>query len=903
MSPAKRSTPSGPGLPDLEIEAHAGTAPQETPLDRIARLQDQEDIDLELILENLRLYQSELELQNSELRAAQEQAQSANTLYRTLFAHSPLPILVMHRRGVILEMNAAAEAVFAPPTQWQHQPFLFRLVDPSCAPDLSHALVQATDHGHSLAHRLLFRPNPDRSFYGDLHLLHLSEAPYAHPTGYIGIVIDLSERQQWEDELRARNERLQESEARYRILADFSPDWEYWLGPQGRYEYVSPACANVCGHSAEAFLQDPELMTRLIHTEDQPRWIAHWIEATSDTEQTEHTHDTLELRLQHPDGDIRWIEHHCRGVYDADGQYQGRRGVNRDITARKHAEAQLRQTARAFESTADGIVITDTHATIVSVNRSFIRITGYTEAEIVGRNARHLRSRRHRPAFYRTLWTHLQETGQWGGEIWARRRNGEEYPGWMTIAAVTDPQDRVTHYVGVFTDISRLKRSEERLDYLAHHDLLTALPNRGQLLTRLKQALDRARRRNHRLAVLFVDMDRFKHVNDSLGHAVGDDLLRAIANRMTEKLRAGDTLARVGGDEFVVLLQDDDPQGRAADLAEDLLEQCRQPHVLPNRELFITASIGISLHPRDGTDPDNLLKHADLAMHQSKSQGRNTYQFYHTAMAADADERLHMENALRGALHRDEFFLHYQPQIHLEDRTLAGAEVLLRWQNPQLGLVSPALFIPIAEEMGVIADIGAWVLTEACAQMRAWDDQGLRLPRLAVNLSTQQLERGDLVAHVEHVLNTTGLAAKRLELEVTESMIMRQAERSIDTLNALRALGAQLAVDDFGTGYSSLGYIQRLPLHRLKIDRSFVRDIGHCRDDEAIVRAIIGLGQSLGLEVIAEGVERAEQADFLRREGCQIGQGYRFGHPVTAASFTAAWASHPATPPSTVQPT
>jgi predicted signal transduction protein with EAL and GGDEF domain len=374
---------------------------------------------------------------------------------------------------------------------------------------------------------------------------------------------------------------------------------------------------------------------------------------------------------------------------------------------------------------------------------------------------------------------------------------------------------------------------------------------------------------------------------------VGDELLRMVAQRMSEQLRGGDTLARVGGDEFVLLLEEDAGPRNAESVAHKLLELFSQPLRVGDRALFITASIGISLYPHDGDDADTLLKHADLAMYRAKEEGRNTYQFYEPILSAGAFERMLVENALRGAVSRSELLLHYQPQIELVDGSLAAVEALVRWQHPELGLVAPSRFIPVAEEMGIICEIGDWVLREACRQMAAWREAGLAIPRLSVNLSVQQIERGDLVATVRDLLADWGLNPVQLEMEVTESLLMRQTGRGLEVLEGLRQLGVYLAVDDFGTGYSSLAYLKRMPVHRLKIDQSFVRDIGRDPNDEAIVRAIVAMGQSLGLELIGEGVEQAQQADFLRAAGCQIAQGYLYGRPVSAEEIIARWSPRP----------
>jgi diguanylate cyclase (GGDEF)-like protein/PAS domain S-box-containing protein len=562
----------------------------------------------------------------------------------------------------------------------------------------------------------------------------------------------------------------------------------------------------------------------------------------------------------------------------------------RQSVERRRTEEKLRQVACVFESTSEGIVLADAQARILAVNRAFTEITGYRESEVLGQNPRILQSGRHDPAFYRALWSELLATGQWRGEVWNRRKDGEVYPEWLNLSAVRDAAGNTTHYVAVFSDVGHIKRTQQALDFLVHHDPLTKLPNRALFRDRLEHGLQRARRSAKQLALLLLDLDRFKVVNDTLGHPLGDALLRAIAERLRAATSESDTLARLGGDELALLLEDDASAQNAAFAARRLQALFAQPLALGEHELVVTASIGISLFPFDGDDADTLIRHAERAMYEAKTLGRNTYRFFGPGLAAGVLDTLVMESALRVAVTRGQLVLHYQPQVDMGSGALLGVEALVRWCHPDLGLVSPGRFIPLAEEIGVIGEIGNWVLTEACGQMAAWDAQGLAVPRVAVNLSVQQIERGDLVRIVSETLGAAGLAPGRLELEVTESLIMREPERAQAVLRDLMDLGVQIAVDDFGTGYSSLSYIKRLSLDRLKIDRSFVGDIGVDVGSEAIVRAVIALARSLGLETVAEGVEREDQAALLRREGCEIAQGYLYGYPVSGSELLAGWA-------------
>lgn len=554
----------------------------------------------------------------------------------------------------------------------------------------------------------------------------------------------------------------------------------------------------------------------------------------------------------------------------------------RDVTERKKNEESLRLAATVFENTDEGILITDKDGIIVAANPAFTEITGYTEQEAIGQSPRLLQSGYHDTAFYQRLWKSLLVHDRWQGEIWNQHKNLRIFPEWLTISAVKNAQNVTTHYVAVFSDISVIKEAQEALTFQANHDPLTNLPNRKLLRQRIELAIQRAERQRRQIAVLFIDLDRFKNVNDTMGHSVGDALLIEAARRMSALLRPSDTLARWGGDEFVLLVEEDVSVANVSGLADKLLDVFRQSLMVEVHEIDITTSIGVSLYPDNAGDVDSLLSQADMAVYQAKDEGRNGLQFYEARFGVDVEERMKLEVALRRVVKRGELLLHYQPQIDLDSGRLIGVEALLRWQHPELGIVPPARFIPIAEDVGAIHEIGDWVLEEACRQFSAWRNAGVEVPRIAVNLSAQQIERITLLATMERLLGQYGLKPTELELEVTESSLMRKVESVGRVLDGLRALGLQLSVDDFGTGYSSLSYLKRLPVQRLKIDRSFVQDIGLDANDESLVRAITALGHSLSLELVAEGVEREEQLAFLRKVGCEYAQGYFFARPMTA---------------------
>jgi diguanylate cyclase (GGDEF)-like protein/PAS domain S-box-containing protein len=559
-----------------------------------------------------------------------------------------------------------------------------------------------------------------------------------------------------------------------------------------------------------------------------------------------------------------------------------------DVTERKLAEQKLRLSATVLEYIADGVMVIDLAGRIVAINPAFTQITGYTESEALGRDSTLTRSSRHERSFHQRLWEELGESGFWRGELWNMRKNGELYLEWLTISAVRDNTGEISHYVGVFSDITKVKESQDKLDHMAHHDPLTALPNRLLFHDRLQHALLRAARDGERLAILFIDLDRFKNVNDTLGHHVGDELLKQVAGALTLHLREGDTLARLGGDEFIVLLENIDGAAGASHVAGKLVAMFEQPFIVADYELFVTGSVGISLYPGDATDLNMLIRNADAAMYQAKARGRNGYQFYAPSMTGEGVERLRLETMLRRSIEKGEIFLNYQPQIEIDSGRLIGIEALVRWENPELGPVEPARFIPLAEETGFINQLGKWVLYEACRQMIRWQDAGLYVPKLAVNLSVKQFERGSIVSMVADILKETGLAPERLQLEVTESVIMNTGDALV-FINDLHAIGVGLAIDDFGTGYSSLAYLKQMPVQTLKIDRSFIQDISSDSNDEAIAIAIIQLGKSLNLSVIAEGVETAEQAAFLLRHGCKLAQGYLFSRPSLAQAVLERW--------------
>ena len=561
--------------------------------------------------------------------------------------------------------------------------------------------------------------------------------------------------------------------------------------------------------------------------------------------------------------------------------------IARDITEHRRAEAQIRLTAKVFESSDQGIFITNAQANIISVNRAFEEITGYVQEEVDGKTPAVLSSGRHDQAFYSDMWSSIEDNGYWQGEIWNRRKNGDIYPEWLTASAVKDERGGVTHYIGVFSDISEQKAAHERIEYLAHNDALTGLPNRARLQELLAAATAHARESQTKVAVLFLDLDRFKDINDSLGHDAGDALLVAFAERLKGCIRAGDAAIRLGGDEFVAVLAEVKKSEHAAVVAEKIIAAAAKPYLIAGLEIVSSPSIGISLYPDDGGDAGTLVRNADMAMYAAKEAGRNSYQFFSATMDQKASMTVSMESGLRKALEHGEFVLHYQPQVDLSSGRIAGIEALIRWQHPEQGLISPAQFIPFAEERGLIVPIGEWVMQEAFRQNREWQRAGLPAIPVAVNVSPLQLKQKDFAKKAVRLAEEAGLAPQHAEFEITEGAIMRDVQAVQAVLGALKAVGFQLSIDDFGTGYSSLNYLKRFSIDKLKIDQSFVRGLPADADDAAIVSAILAMAQALRLKVVAEGVETVEQAEFLRAKGCEQAQGYYYHKPVPAEDMVA----------------
>lgn len=673
---------------------------------------------------------------------------------------------------------------------------------------------------------------------------------------------------------------LRVSEQRFRTLFERMPA----IAVQGysterRVLFWNAASERLYGYSAD------EATSRLIEEliippemrEDVKAAIAAWVERGV-------TIPPRELFLMRKDGSRVPVYSSCALLRNSQGENE-MYCVDVDLSALKQAEAKVRLSEAVFNDSAEGIMVTDADNRIVSVNDAFCRITGYQPAEVMGKTPDMFSSGRHNYAFYAGMWRGLLEYGRWHGDILNRKKNGEIYPAWLAINAVEDEAGNISHFVAILSDNSEKRAFEEQLEFVANHDALTGLPNRVLLRDRTEQALAQAAREHGSVALAVLDLDHFKVINDSLGHATGDMLLLAVVARLKSCLRETDTFCRQGGDEFVVLMPEDCASEQVASRLQAMLDCLARPFDLGGRSLIITASIGVAQYPYDATTVDDLLVKSETAMYHAKDSGRNVFRFFAGQMNVNVNERFALQTRLAQAIERNELILHFQPQVDLRTKRITGAEALVRWRDGETAVVPPGKFIPVAEQSGLIIPIGEWVLHEACRQAQAWRQEGLPDMLMAVNMSALQFKRTDPVLTVRKVLEQTGLPPWCLELELTESILVDDADAILETLCRFKNLGIQLAIDDFGTGYSSLAYLKRFPIDKLKIDQSFVRDVVADADEAAIVHTIIQLGKSLKMSTLAEGVETEAQLAFLRVEGCREGQGFLFSRPLEADDF------------------
>ena len=677
---------------------------------------------------------------------------------------------------------------------------------------------------------------------------------------------------------RATNQ-LRSSEQKVRDILESTQEGFIVVDTENRIIEVNNAIANMVGLPKEALVG--RFIFEFVDEATRP-FLANQVALRN-----QGMNHSYEIELSLP-GDKKmpcWVN--STVMRDDKGNVSGSFALINDLTSRRLHENYMRQTVAVFENTAEGVMITDPEGYIQRVNPAFSEITGYVEADVLGQTPRLLQSGQHDENFYQHLWGEVKATGHWQGEIWNRRKNGQLFPEWLTVSTVTDANGQIQSYVGVFSDISHIKRSEAELERMAHYDALTDLPNRSLLNIQLSLALERAGRNMRHLAVLVLDLDGFKNVNDSLGHPAGDLLLQQTSVRLIKILRSEDVVSRLGGDEFAIIVESPVSATNLGHIADKIIRAVSEPMDLHGHSAMVTASLGIAQYPDDGLDATSLLKAADTAMYAAKQAGRNTYRFHDGAMAKAAHQRLQLEQGLRNALELGHLELWYQPQVDMRSGQVMGAEALLRWRDPDKGLITPSEFIPVAEETGLILPIGEWVLLQACSQAQVWLQAGLIMGTISVNVAGPQIERGNFVNTVKLALEATGFDPKHLELEITESFLLRNAEQAMSVVKTLAELGVSVAIDDFGTGYSSLSYLKYLRAQKLKIDQTFVRDLPDDKDDAAISRAIIALGQSLGFKLIAEGVETQAQRDFLNGEGCHEAQGFLYAMPMPGHEFEA----------------
>ncbi|SCA55956.1 putative Diguanylate cyclase [Candidatus Terasakiella magnetica] len=695
------------------------------------------------------------------------------------------------------------------------------------------------------------------------------------------IILSANQVQRTFHAVHSENHMRRQSESNLRKLSqavEQSPVSVMITNAEAAIEYVNPKFTEISGYSLEEIIgQNPNVLSANIETKTD--YSHMWKQLL----QGEEWHG--EFCNKRKDGSIFWESASLSAIKNTHGQITHFIAVKEDITHRKQAEEQLELAAAVFEAASEAIMVCDENNKIETVNSSFSDITGYTIDEVRGQPPSMLKSGRHKEQFFAQMMEALLKTGRWEGEIWNRRKNGEVYPQWLSIKTIQDDHGKIIRYISLFSDITNRKKDEERILYQANYDALTGLPNRSLFLDRLQRALISAERSHTKIALLFIDLDRFKHVNDTLGHAYGDLLLQEAANRLTSLVRKSDTVARLGGDEFTVIIADLTDFRQVEHLAENLLAKLSAPYDLDNNIAFVSGSIGITIFPNDATNVEDLLKNADTAMYQAKENGRNLSQFFTREMNDEATERRALETALHQALEREEFVLHYQPIVDVQTGNLSSCEVLLRWHQPEYGNVYPDKFIPLAEDTGLIIPIGEWVLQKACREAMIWAKKTDTPPGVSVNMSSRQFQRINVVELVQNTLEMTGLPAERLTLEITESLLIVDDETVIEQLHKVRELGVGLSIDDFGTGYSSLSYLRRFPITTIKIDRSFILDLTSDSEAAAVVSAILSMAQSLNLKVVAEGVEKETQMEQLRKGGCEYIQGYYFSPPVPIEAF------------------
>lgn len=730
--------------------------------------------------------------------------------------------------------------------------------------------------------------NPDKEYHAEFRLRHrdggyrwilsrgqLTRDTDGNPDHFYGSHVDVTYLK--EAELLAR-----ENQARLKHLLSSTPTVLYStilkydrMVPQ----WVSDSITTIFGYSVEEAMH-PGFWEKHLHPGDREQCLQR-MELLSEKDHLVH-----EYRFLHKEGHTLYVHDELKILRDETGKVHEVIGCWSDISEQHEQLERIRLLACAFDNTSEGMMVTDLNTEILFVNKALEEMTGYSEEELLGNTPQLFRSGRHDHLFYEVMWDHILKTGRWSGEVWNRRKNGEIYPVWMSINAVYDEQQQPSHYIGISTDITRLKDTESQLQHLAHYDPLTDLPNRLLFQSRVEHAIQHANRHENRLGIMVVDLDDFKKINDSLGHPIGDELLVAVSGRWRKRLRQEDTLARLGGDEFVLLIENMQKADDAGNIARDLLACLSSPFKLSTGdEVYVEASIGISLFPDDGQSADDLLRDADTALYRSKETGRNNFNYFTIELGASAVERLELETALRHGIERNELVLHYQPKIHIANGEICGAEALVRWNRPGHKLVTPDKFISLAERTGLIIPLGEWVIRQVCRQLRDWIDAGNEPVRVAVNISVQQFRDRQLHEFISRTLARHDIEPQWFEIEITESTLMANPDEVITILTRLREMGIHIALDDFGTGYSNIAYLTSFPIDMLKIDASFVSNLENSPHAVKLINSVIKLAKSMDLLTLAEGVETGAQLDRLREFECDEMQGYYFSKPLPEAEF------------------
>ena len=818
------------------------------------------------VLEELRVYHAELEIQNQHLKEAEQKAYREQQRYVTLFDSMPIGALVVDRSAVVLDANLFATALFGfsgPNRLLKHS--LFRLFDADSSLWLADQLSLFTQEDHVATHQKLSLKRGEECFSVEC-IIEKLPVSYGLDDHYLIMLRDLRVEDELSQYHRLTQTLLDNSES---LIYAFDENERCILANHKTAQLLGCSVAELIGRSRRDFVDSTDAIRHAKNDHD-----------------VLHSGKSLITEEEFVDEfgvHFRFLSHKFP-LPDASGKFFAVAGITTDITNLKLIESRLSLAMKVFSRGSEGILIADNQCRITYVNQAFEKITGYMQHEVIGQNPHILSSGRHGSHFWSTFWSSLNETGQWMGEIWNRRRDGEIYPQWISVSRVDSNDILGSQFIGVFRDITEQKQNEETIERLAFYDELTGCANRYLLRDRARQKILEMQRLAKTFALVFIDLDHFKDVNDVYGHGVGDQLLQKVATRLSDHIRETDTLSRIGGDEFIILISDID-QEVMDQKTQHLIERIVSPYIINETEINISASVGIAWFPKHGDDYDTLLKHADIAMYAAKEAGRNTFRYFETTMIQQASTRVKLDTAMRQSLEEGHFYLVYQPQYLLENQKVVGVEALLRWTHPKLGDIPPDEFIPIAEQSDLINQLGSWVLNEALKTLADWHQLGWKELSISINVSSRQFWRSDFVNKVADSLKKSGVPAEFVELELTERLAMQDTEKLVSVMSALHELGVRLSMDDFGTGYSSLVYLKKLPFHVLKIDRSFVMGLPNMKDDVAICKTIIAMSDALGFKTVAEGIETSEQEAFLLSKGCLMGQGYKFSKPLEKAAF------------------